>query len=576
MNNDDAQESIISTLKAISQIKKVNINFNNQEIAFTDINQDSFLAHDISLPSIYTYDNLCNTRGFADLAALYLRFHNSKIHQQYLPNDESKNLFNDLEKFRLIKKGSEEFKGIVINLEKILIENLQQVSGYSFLPFLLLKTFSTNDLKINIAVYKKNINKDLLGKINELSKLSDDQQKFSYKALKLIEFLNQKNKKNQQKQPQPKKQDKTELKKDNKDSKKNSKEEIKIDKPPIKTKNENKKETLAPESNNIFQEPQTENSYNNKDFNIKFIPQYRVFTKKFDQIIKANDLSNKDELINLRHQFDLKLKKLEKISKKLTAKLKQKLLAKKQISYQFNKEEGLIDRKKMTQIVTKPFSGNHYLTINEERYQNTILSILLDNSGSMRGIPIIMTAMVVEIIAQIFESFRIKIEILGFTTSDWRGGKSRKLWEEKGKPQNPGRLSDLRHIVYKNAHQSFKNSKNNLALMLKDGVLKENIDGEALIWARKRLQNSNERRKILLVISDGTPVDDSTNSNNDDDILNNHLHQTIHNLEKHSQIEIAAIGIGHNVGDFYKNSIMVKNIEELGDAMIEKILLIID
>ena len=585
MNKKDLEESIISTIKAITAIDKIAVDFDLEETNFSAVNQNSFSANQILLPKV-TNDNLDQTRAFADLAAVYLKFHNNKIHQQNLANEQSQKLFDDFEKFRLIKRGSNEFKGIAVNLEKILEKNLEAINDYSFLPFLLLH-FQPNchsgenqnpffvNLQTKISAHKKTISKDLLAKINQLSELTNDQKAFASKALEIIEFLNNQNQegeKQEEEQSENQSEEKSEAKQNETNNEENIEKEIQIEKSLSAAPSEENKEAKVFEQSEqeISSNTQIEDLSSNAP-NIKFVPEYKIFTKKFDQIIKAEDLLNAVDLDGLRHQLDLKLEKLERISKQLTAKLKRKLLAKKQIFFEFNKEEGLLDRKKMSQIVARPWSGNNYLTIQEDDYQNTILSILLDNSGSMRGTPIVMSAMAAEIIAKIFEGFGIKTEILGFTTVDWRGGKSRKLWEAAGKPKNPGRLSDLRHIIYKRADQSFKKSKNNLGLMLKDGTLKENIDGEALIWASTRLKNRSEKRKILLVISDGTPVDDSTNSNNDHDILNDHLHQTIHRLEKHSKIEIAAIGIGHNVGDFYHNSITVKNIEELGDVMINKI-----
>ncbi|MES2677997.1 MAG: hypothetical protein V4612_06800, partial [Pseudomonadota bacterium] len=580
-NKKDLEESIVSTIKAITAFDKITVDFELESANFSAVNQNSFLKNHISLPQI-TNNNLDQTRAFADLAAVYLKFHNHKIHQQNLENEQSQKLFNDFEKFRLIKQGCAEFKGIAVNLEKILEKNLEAINDYSFLPFLLLDCHSResgnpvfNNLQTRIDGYKKIIGKDLLTKINQLSELTNDQKAFSSKALEIIEFLNnqnQENQKQQEEQSENQSEEKSQPQQNQTNNEENIEKEIQIDKSLSAAPSEENKEAK------VFEQSEQEISggteiedLSSNSANIKFVPEYKIFTKKFDQIIKADDLSNAGELEGLRLQLDLKLEKLQRISKQLTAKLKRKLLAKKQIFFEFNKEEGLLDRKKMSQIIAKPLVGNNYLTIQEDDYQNTILSILLDNSGSMRGTPIVMSAMAAEIIAKIFEGFGIKTEILGFTTVDWRGGKARKLWELAGKPKNPGRLSDLRHIIYKHANQSFKKSKNNLALMLKDGTLKENIDGEALIWASTRLKNRSEKRKILLVISDGTPVDDSTNSNNDHDILNDHLHQTIHRLEKHSKIEIAAIGIGHHVGDFYHNSITVKNIEELGDVMINKI-----
>jgi cobaltochelatase CobT len=570
-NKKELEDSITSTIKAICQIENLNVNFNLETADFTNINQNSFLENKISLPKI-SANNLKKTRGFADLAALYFKFHNYKIHPQSLPDAQSQKLFDSFEKFRLIKEGCEEFKGIKINLEQILSENLESINDYSFLPFLLLKN---SHLQTRINAYKKVIGKDLLKKINHLSELTKNQEAFSSKALEIIDFLNNQSGETSKKKQEPK-EDKDKSKPDPQKPQSNNEENIDQEKE-IKPSLMDEKDSNNKEVKN-FEQSQKEiiskskvDDFSQNEPNIKLIYEYKIFTKKFDQIVKAENLIKGEELERIRQQLDLKLDKLAKISKQLTAKLKRKLLAKKQILFEFNKEEGLLDRKKMSQIIAKPFATNNHLSIIEDDYQNTVLSILLDNSGSMRGMPITMSAMAGEIIAKIFEGFGIKTEILGFTTADWRGGKSRKLWEAQGKPKNPGRLSDLRHIIYKSANQNLKKSRNNLALMLKDGILKENIDGEALIWASKRLQNRSEKRKILLIISDGTPVDDSTNSNNEHDILNDHLHQTIHRLEKHSDIEIAALGIGHNVGDFYNNSIMVKNVEELGNVMINKI-----
>lgn len=570
MQKKDLEESITSTIKAISAIEKIDVSFSLDEWDFSSVNQKSFLGK-ISLPKISSADDLPKTRVFADLAALYLKFHNSKIHSQNLGDERSQKLFDDFEKFRLIKQGCSEFKGIGVNLKRALTENLKAINDYSFLPFLLLEN---PYLQNQINSYKKIIGKSLVDKINQLSKLTDDQQAFADKALELIDFLNNQDQESAKKAPKESQKQEKQVPKNQEENRNEENVEQKIENKTTaenEKSEENKEVKIFEESDKILSETSELKDLDHSKSNIKFVPEYKIFTKKFDQIVKASDLTNAAEIDNLRHQLDLKLEKLTKISKQLTAKLKRKLLAKKQILFEFNKEDGLLDRRKISQIIARPLTRNNFLTITEDDYQNTILSILLDNSGSMRGAPIVMSAMAAEVIAKIFEGFGIKTEILGFTTVDWRGGKSRKLWEEQGKQPNPGRLSDLRHIIYKNSNQSFKKSKSNLGLMLKDGVLKENIDGEALIWASSRLKSVSEKRKILLVISDGTPVDDSTNSNNDGDILNDHLHQTIHRLEKHSKIEIIAIGIGHNVEDFYHNSITVKNVDELGDVMIGKI-----
>jgi cobaltochelatase CobT len=312
---------------------------------------------------------------------------------------------------------------------------------------------------------------------------------------------------------------------------------------------------------------------------VKFKNPYKIFTSKFDEIIFPQKLIAKNELEILRDQLDLRLAKLSNISKKMSLKLKRKLLSKRNSFLEFDSSRGILDRKKLSRLVIDPMVEGIYVSNKNHDYQDTALTILLDNSGSMRGSPIVMSALACEIIAGILEKFSIKTEILGFTTADWKGGKARKLWESSGRPKNPGRLNELRHIIYKHFNQSFKKAKINLGLMLKEGVLKENIDGEALLFARSRLMQQSEKRKILLVISDGTPVDDSTTSANDSNILSDHLNHVINKIEKYSQkyshgaskIEIVGIGIGHTTEEFYRNSITIKSLEELGDVMIEKI-----
>lgn len=309
-------------------------------------------------------------------------------------------------------------------------------------------------------------------------------------------------------------------------------------------------------------------SHENK---IEFKNPYKFFTSKFDEVIFPQKLISKNELELLRDQLDLKLGKLSGISKKMSLKLKRKLLSKQNSLQERDASRGVLDRKKLTRLIIDPSAEDIWITHKTHEYQDTCLTILLDNSGSMRGNPIVMSALACEIIAEILEKYSVKTEIIGFTTADWKGGKARKLWESSGRPHNPGRLNELRHIIYKHFNQSLKKSKVNLGLMLKEGILKENIDGEALLFARSRLMQQNEKRKILMVISDGTPVDDSTTSANDSDILSDHLRHVISKIEKQSKVEIVGVGIGHSTDDFYRNSIAIRSLEELGDVMIEKI-----
>jgi cobaltochelatase CobT len=256
----------------------------------------------------------------------------------------------------------------------------------------------------------------------------------------------------------------------------------------------------------------------------------------------------------------------------MAIKLQRKLLSKKNNYFDRDSSGGVLNRKKFANLVISPLTEDIWINLRSHEYNDTALTILLDNSGSMRGNPIVMSAMACEIIAEILEKFAIKTEIIGFTTADWRGGRVKKQWEMSGREKNPGRLNEIRHIIYKSFNQSFKKSKINLALMLKEGILKENIDGEALLFARSRLMQQNENRKILMVIYDGTPVDESTAHANEGDILSVHLRLVINSIEKQGKIEIIGIGIGHSTDDFYKNSITIKSLEDLGDVMIDKLI----
>ncbi len=310
---------------------------------------------------------------------------------------------------------------------------------------------------------------------------------------------------------------------------------------------------------------------NNFTDEIEFKNPYKIYSSHFDEIIFPQKLVAKNELDMLRDQLDLRLAKLSSISRKMSLKLKKKLLSKRDSFLEFDSSRGILDRKKLTRLILDPMQNDVWINSKVHEYQDIALTILLDNSGSMRGNPIVMSALACEIIAQILEKFFVKTEIIGFTTADWRGGRVRKLWESARRPKNPGRLNELRHIIYKHFNQRFGKARVNLGLMLKEGIIKENIDGEALLFARSRLMQQSEKRKILLVISDGTPVDDSTLSANDNDILSDHLHHVVNKIEKSGKIEIVAIGIGHSAGEFYRNSITIKNSDELGDVMIEKI-----
>jgi cobaltochelatase CobT len=286
---------------------------------------------------------------------------------------------------------------------------------------------------------------------------------------------------------------------------------------------------------------------------------------------EAEDLENEDEIIRLRKNLDQQLTNLQNIIAKLANKLQRQLLAKQNRSWEFDLEEGMLDASKLSRVNIDPFYSISYKNEKEIEFKDTVVTLLIDNSGSMRGRPISIAAICADILSRTLERCSVKVEILGFTTKNWKGGKSREKWNLNNKPRNPGRLNDLRHIIYKAADKPWRQSKKNLGLMLKEGLLKENIDGEALLWAFNRLEKRKEERKILMIISDGAPVDDSTLSVNSGDYLEKHLKQTVKWIEENSNVEVLAVGIGHDVTRYYKKAIKIADVQELGDVMINQL-----
>jgi len=298
---------------------------------------------------------------------------------------------------------------------------------------------------------------------------------------------------------------------------------------------------------------------------------YRAFSVISDEVIEADKLCDSDELSRLRHLLDQQLSHLQSVIARLANRLQRKLMARQTRAWEFDLEEGLLDAARLSRVVANPVLPLAYKREREMEFRDTVVSLLIDNSGSMRGRPITVAAMSGDILARTLERCGVKVEILGFTTRAWKGGQSRERWIAAGKPQNPGRLNDLRHIVYKSADAPWRRARRNLGLMLREGILKENIDGEALSWAHNRLLERTEQRRILMVISDGAPVDDSTLSVNPGNYLEKHLREVIHDIERLGEVELTAIGIGHDVTRYYRRAVTIVDAEQLGGVMLEKL-----
>jgi cobaltochelatase CobT len=298
---------------------------------------------------------------------------------------------------------------------------------------------------------------------------------------------------------------------------------------------------------------------------------YRAFTTEFDEVVEADALCDADELTRLRSLLDQQLAHLQSVISRLANRLQRRLLAKQARAWEFDLDEGVLDAARLARIVTNPTYPLSYKREKETEFRDTVVTLLIDNSGSMRGRPITVAAMSADILARTLERCGVKVEILGFTTRAWKGGQARERWIAAGKPANPGRLNDLRHIVYKPADAPWRRARKSLGLMLREGILKENIDGEALIWAHSRLLARSEQRRILMVISDGAPVDDSTLSVNPGNYLERHLREVIGEIERNSPVKLVAIGIGHDVTRYYRRAVTIVDAEQLGGAMLDKL-----
>jgi cobaltochelatase CobT len=298
---------------------------------------------------------------------------------------------------------------------------------------------------------------------------------------------------------------------------------------------------------------------------------YRAYIRAFDEEVSADDLCDPDELSRLRQQLDQQLQHLQGVISKLANRLQRRLLAQQTRAWEFDLEEGMLDAGRLSRVVVNPLQALSYKRELDTEFRDTVVTLVIDNSGSMRGRPITVAAMCGDILARTLERCAVKVEVLGFTTRAWKGGQSRERWVQDGKPRNPGRLNDLRHIVYKAADAPWRRARKNLGLMLREGLLKENIDGEALLWAYRRLLARPEHRRILMVISDGAPVDDSTLSVNPGNYLEKHLREVIRDIESRDTVELIAIGIGHDVTRYYRRAVTIVDAEELGGTMMQKL-----
>ena len=577
---EEFKKSLTATTKSISKNNQVEINF-TKEIPSIDGN-----LINLTEPNVESIKkNLNYIRAEADSLALEFRFHSKEIHNNFVNNsDFSNEIFNAVEQSRVEAKGSINFKGIKSNITK---KHLLDIKKNSYnkeikipeaFKYVAYEKFLNLDLghfnEKNRKIIQEKLGDDYEKVFNELKACIDNQKTFGSKIKKYLEdygfFDQNENTKSSDDINQDNEID--DQNKNDENSEKNN-DENSQSKSETDTNTLDLQETVSMEENNEIGEDSSEGEieYFPKIENFNIIDNYKSYTTNFDEVINAQELCDQKELEKLRYNLDKQVFSFLPLITKIANRLQRKLLAQQNRNWDFNMEDGYLDTSRLSRIIANPQNKLSYKQEKEVEFKDTVVSLLIDNSGSMRGRPITVAALCSDILSKTLERCLIKTEILGFTTKAWKGGESREKWIKDGKPSNPGRLNDLRHIVYKSADSPSRRSKKNLGLLLREGILKENIDGEALIWANNRLKNRQEKRKILIVISDGAPVDDSTLSVNPGNYLERNLRDIINQIESKKEVELIAIGIGHDVSRYYSKAVTIMDVDQLGEVLLNEL-----
>ncbi len=571
------RQALTSTIKVISDDYKPTFDKKNKVLKESNF---------FELDNLNNKSDFIRFRAEADSEALKKKFSNKEIYQKYLPKNSScKTLYDVAEKIRYEILGSKMLKGISKNISENYIQKISlkrkdqlktkdDVNVTEAFELYMLKNFlkiNLNNLSYKIlSFWEKDFDNSFKNQIEFLLKNTEKQKLYNSKFSEILEKMDileseneEKNSKENENNVENNSQQNSEKEQENnkEDESQNGIEgdynldEYSMDEQIVDTSSESQtKEKIIQKMN-----------ANSVDKN------YTIYSNQFDEIARAEKLETEEEIVKLRKNLDQQLITFQDLITKLANKLQRQLLAKQNRSWEFDLEEGLLDSSKLPRIIMDPYNSLSFKKEKELDFKDTVVTLLIDNSGSMRGRPITIAALCADILSRTLERCSVKVEILGFTTKNWKGGKSREEWNKNNKPKNPGRLNDLRHIIYKSADTHWRISKKNIGLMLKEGLLKENIDGEAIMWAYNRIKKRKEERKILMVISDGAPVDDSTLSVNSGDFLEKHLKKTVKFIEEKSDIEILAIGIGHDVSRYYKKAIKIADVQELGDVMISQL-----
>ncbi|MGH6854957.1 MAG: cobaltochelatase subunit CobT [Aestuariivirga sp.] len=573
-------------------------------IASFGTEQPSLAGHKVKLPYIgneFTAREVAVTRGISDSFALRLSQHSDQIHARYLPQGKNaRAVFEACEQARVEALGANAMPGVAANLTAMLDNRYAKKDVARYIDrkdapledavALVVREKLTGAAppeaaKPMVELWRRWIEDKAQARLAHLTDSIHDQAAFSRASRDIIAALGMADElgddpdssdDNDNQEAEPDSGERNETPEGEEQDSRQSMEELRdadgeseaAEMDARQMDADDRPDDLDGEEQGDDEEPWRPqlpfSSLSNEDF-------YKVFTNQFDEEISAEDLCDAEELTRLRNYLDKQLSSLQGVVARLANRLQRRLMAQQNRSWEFDLEEGVLNAARLTRIIIDPMHPLSFKVERDMQFRDTVVSLLLDNSGSMRGRPITVAATCADILARTLERCGVKVEILGFTTRAWKGGQAREKWLSANKPANPGRLNDIRHIVYKSADMPWRRARRNLGLMMREGLLKENIDGEALIWAHNRLLARHEQRRILMVISDGAPVDDSTLSVNSGNYLEKHLRQTIGDIENRSPIELIAIGIGHDVTRYYKRAVTIVDAEELGGAMTEKL-----
>lgn len=598
------KEANASALRALAGKNNVDIIYSAAETADKKLELTTPLRARLPVPSLqFSQDERTLLRGASDTEALRLHHHNEKIHALFVPHDDNaRALFNAIETARLYALGASDMAGIAQNIHAVIADKCRRMgyhnltsarkdTEYDALLFFLFEQLTKETLPKDadhlLSFWRDELTQKIPSTtIDNLKNNLNTQTQFAEYARALLNQFgyalpNQSpddtdnplpSDTNNQNAPAPQSDsDNTTGEQRDEETTTSEAADTENGEEDLEADIEEQSENSSPKEIKILDD---ETDSLAKDFSKPSKSPstlYNIYTTQFDEIVKAEELAEPEELSQLRATLDKHIAPLQSVVAKLANRLQRKLMARQNRSWKFDLEEGVLDSARLARIVANPTIPLSFKQETTTKFKDTLVTILLDNSGSMRGRPITMAAMCADILARTLERCNIKVEILGFTTKAWKGGKSRELWMANNRPLHPGRLNDLRHIIYKSADTPYRRARKNLGLMLKEGLLKENIDGEALAWAYNRLAPRGEDRKILMVISDGAPVDDSTLSTNQSNILERDLHHVIGWIDLNEKIALTAIGIGHDVGRYYKRAFTISDVDELGEALITRL-----